>query len=138
MKPRLQKLRNLGHDVREEGSRLKCHRCARDVHVSNVTKWIAIGACEPWHQQRSTNTVIGKREVHPTHEIAQYRGLTWCWKCGMLASRKMQALAIACKKPEQGSRGQKNLGRLRQRLPPSGYEWPATLSAEIFPECPET
>ena len=97
LRPNCTKLRNLGHDPRIEGNRIKCSICASSVRKSNVAKWCEQGRCEPWFSFQHSRIHVGKQAIHDSHTIARYRGITWCWKCGLVGQNKLQGLALECK-----------------------------------------
>ena len=39
---------------------------------------------------------IGWKIVHPSHSVAQYRGITWCWNCAAWTSRSLCKLSAQC------------------------------------------
>ena len=62
---------------------------------------------------------LGSQQAHPSHSIAHFGGLWWCWKCGCLATTYMRDLAAPCK-GSPSEHGRQNLRRLRMRKHPRG------------------
>ena len=124
------KLRNLGHEPSQVGTRIKCSMCARSVHRNNVASWCGLGRRIPWieHQPKIQ---VGTQTIHASHRIAQYRGLVWCWRCGLVGQSRLQGLAAECRPVR--ARGQRNLSKLRKGQPPPQYEWPQAPTTEPFP-----
>jgi len=72
--------------------------------------------------------VIKGKEVHGTHELALFRGLYFCRKCGMYSASRVAKLASECLPPNRFAAG--ILLRIQRGLLPSGMKaWPDQIVA---------
>ena len=135
-----------GHDVVSHTRGIwKCRRCLQAVPYRKVRAWIAQGPCVPVRPARQVRPVpvvgrvkIGEQTVHWTHHAVQFRGITWCWRCGCYAVRRLPELGTICRNPTRA--GIQQCNRLRSERPPrSGMEWPwPPCEADAFPHEPST
>ena len=80
------------------------------------------GRVPPW---LATNPSVGGVKIHDTHlsHLAWHRGIIWCWRCGVYATRVPINLKGTCDGPTEA--GQKALSLLRQGKPPNcKVDWP--------------
>ena len=149
MRPVLKQLRQQGHDVHKRTSnRWGCLICGVHHQDRYLRRWLALGACKGDKHHKATTTsptqdpaaagstgagtaeaaattpeiIIGHQRIHHTHRLEYTKGLSWCRKCGQIASQKAQKLVLERKEPTE--RGQRNLRALLQGKPPPGRAWP--------------
>ena len=64
------------------------------------------------------------QRFHPSHKLGYYRGVTFCWRCGMFTAVRVQGLGKPCTiKPTTAGMFHLNCFRLGQ-APPSLKGWP--------------
>ena len=69
--------------------------------------------------------VVGRRPLHDTHALWNYKGVYWCELCGAYAALAPRALALACV-PGIAPNAARDLARLnRGELPTRVREWPS-------------
>ena len=84
---------------------------------------------------------VGGRRLHGSHQLAAFRGLVWCWRCGSTATfmrvdgpvgcGRAGALADVCAEKCIGAGAEYSLKQLRQGLPPrTDRDWP--LPADVW------
>ena len=72
---------------------------------------------------------VAGKQLHPTHELAVYRGLYVCLKCGFIAGHRAAKLVLPCAPATRS--GRQNLSRLSQgRIPHGTPGWPEDASRE--------
>ena len=80
--------------------RWECQTCKQSMGETSLVRWLRAGpcSCEIQTMQSIGNSLgmdvqqvragayipIGWKIVHPSHSVAQYRGVTWCWNCAAM------------------------------------------------------
>ena len=120
-----------------DGKRLHCARCRSSFLVKSQAcrDWLisicaGIGTSLDKPVPLLYEVVhIGNRSSHPSHKLCQYKGLTFCSKCGGRSQHRLRKLAIACEPPT--STGELVLKAIsKDKLPIGLTEWPISLALE--------
>ena len=148
--------RESGHELRktEQGKHYLCQNCGGQVALKAVFTWLNRTKClghteyvapthleAPLQIQPQAALLVGHQNTHPSHVLAYYRGLLWCWRCGASATHApgvragMKLLANTCKGAPTRS-GQNLLSRIRRGLTLRvDYDWPRPpQNEELLPE----
>ena len=108
---------------------------------TSVVRWLSAGPCagEIQTMQSIGNSLglgvqqvragayipIGWKIAHPSHSVAQYRGITWCWSCAAWTSRSMCNLSTQCSGVIKAS-ARDALSRIKRGHPPRArMSWPS-------------
>ena len=97
---------------RRSRQRGECQVCKQSMGETSLVRWLRAGPCpgEIQIMQSSGNSLgmdvqqvragayipFGWKIVHPSHSVAQYRGITWCWNCAAWTSRSLCKLSAQC------------------------------------------
>ena len=127
------------HQVTLSRGVLHCHRChtTSPVEQGAARRWLAsqcvpntalirtlvAGTTKPTAVPQGQMVIVSRQTIHHSHQLAVYRGLYFCTRCGYHGSKKLQKLTGEC----SGMVG-KAINRvlaLRQGNLPSGLDsWP--------------
>lgn len=77
---------------------------------------------------------LTKQMAHSSHTLAQYAGITFCWRCGRWSHRVARGLAKKCGDPT--ARGRVALARLRAKNCPKPHKNLASTTHRSFPTYP--
>ena len=135
---------------RRSRQRWECQTCKQSMGETSLVRWLRAGPCsgEIQTMQSIGNSLgmdvrqvragayipIGWKIVHPSHSVAQYRGITWCWNCAAWTSRSLCKLSVQCSGTIKSS-ARDALSRIKRGLPPRArMSWPlpATASEELL------
>jgi len=141
-----------GHSLSRRGSRWTCRVCKLSTLNAGLIPWLNNGHCRGGIQGQlpqgpvpvlhldpsATPIQVGNKFIHESHRIGAYRGMYWCWSCGMLGSGNLKLLAQLCEGPHRKS-GRQNLNRIRRgdTPRPDWLDWPEPLAPfETLPADP--
>ena len=138
--------------LREKGLRRVQYKtvrqaCKHSMGETSVLRWIRAGPCagEIQTMQSIGNSLglgvqqvragayipIGWKIVHPSHSVAQYRGVTWCWNCAAWTSRSSCKLSTQCSGVIMAS-ARDALSRIKRGYPPRAkMSWPLPATASV-------
>ena len=134
---------------RRSRQRWECQTCKQSMGETSLVRWLRAGPCsgEIQTMQSIGNSLgmnvqqvragayipIGWKIVHPSHSVAQYRGITWCWNCAAWTSRSLCKLSAQCSGVIKSS-ARDALSRIKRGYPPRAkMSWPlpATATEEL-------
>jgi hypothetical protein len=148
-------LANTDHAIVHKGERISCKRCGSSFSKRdpNLKHWLQCKcAAKPSAPAGSTNlapaeadaappsrsttypqrhpglTHLSNKAIHHTHDMYIYRGLSYCNRCGYIATNQVRALSDQCVEPRRN--GQNVLKHIREgKVPPSLKlgKWPDEL-----------
>ena len=139
---RKERLSEQGHVVVKFGSVFKCQRCFSRFHAvkgrmsnswpSRCAGALALGprssGSGPSASGPSVRSAIGHpaaERSHPSHVLAELKGILYCRVCGSFAVQNAVNLAVPCP-PVVTATGRRNLDRLSKGQPPKyGMTFPA-------------
>ena len=97
---------------RRSGQRWECQICKQSMGETSLVRWLKAGPCSGEIQtMQSIGNSLGMdvqqvrsgayipngwKIVHPSHSVAQYREITWCWNCAAWTSRSLCKLSAQC------------------------------------------
>ena len=97
---------------RRSRRRWECQVCKQNMGETSSVRWFRAGPCagEIQTMQSIRNSLglgvrqvragahkaIGRKIIHPSHSVAQYRGVTWCWNCAARTSPSQCKLSTQC------------------------------------------
>ena len=79
---------------------------------------VAKGECRPTAVPRGAVVHVGRRVIHHSHDLANFKGLYFCRSCGYFASVKAQHLYRECTRSSKAA--QRRVAALKQGKLPSG------------------
>ena len=138
-------LEKLGHIPAKEGLTWSCCLCGLTWTTAAIKRVVSLGRCpgpmqweeEPhldcqtWRKKPGSRLTINGMEIHRTHSLEWYRGVTYCIKCGHYSSgRKLRNLAFTCRLRVAPS-AKYRLNRIRtKKYPIVGGTWPKGVNEE--------
>jgi hypothetical protein len=117
--------------VDEDAGRAKCARCHSSFKLKdpNLRAWLNCKCeCIGTPADRPTKVPLGELHVgnqraHSSHNLYRFRGLSYCFRCGMRGVTKFHKLAHPCQPPTDF--GNATRRALQEgNLPPKLYSWP--------------
>jgi len=130
-----------GHELEELPS--GGYRCVSCEHFSlrgaaKLKAWLAEG-CEkpgPVASSAQPQAVAAHGKLHQSHNLAAYKGLYFCDRCGAYGSGRPRRLLESCRPPAPGTEGPKRHLGYAARLTPQGklpaglLSWPEDAAQE--------
>ena len=94
-----------------------------------MLRTMVIGSTKPTRVPVGKTVMVGRSELHPTHQLNLYKGLYFCKECGYNASAKAQKLRLQC--TDRSHEAKMRVVRLLQGKLPSGLNgWPNEMSTK--------